>query len=213
VTTATKSKRATKLDRLLEQGHCVVAYVDRLKLPYFAMPTAALRSALNEELDKKIKKHLKAHGFELLHATRRDHPFYTAVLRERIDELASVVADFSKEYATDESTQATRHDLYGLIEDTKNYRVPFTEHDIERMVEKGVKEARLAWAKGVSKVRDYLRDPKWWKGTYLDRILNPAGSPPLPDNPLPKPVYTSKQSEIVLSLQDGFVNLYARIKA
>jgi hypothetical protein len=149
----------------------------------------------------------------LLHATRRDHPFYTAVLRDRIDDLASVVADFNKEYATDESIEATRLDLYGLIEDTKNYRVPFTEHDIEQMVEKGVKEARIAWASAVSKVRDYLRDPKWWKGTYLDRILNPAGGPPLPAKPLPKPVYVSKQSEIVLSLEDGFVNLYARITA
>jgi hypothetical protein len=213
MTTATRATRATKLDRLLEQGQWVVTDVDGLNIPYFAMPTPELQGELNEALNKKIKKHLKADGFELLHATRRDHPFYTAVLRDRIDDLASVVADFNKEYATDESIEATRLDLYGLIEDTKNYRVPFTEHDIEQMVEKGVKEARIAWASAVSKVRDYLRDPKWWKGTYLDRILNPAGGPPLPAKPLPKPVYVSKQSEIVLSLEDGFVNLYARTTA
>jgi hypothetical protein len=42
-------------------------------VPYLKMPSPELQSALNGELDKKIKKHLKADGFELLHATRREH--------------------------------------------------------------------------------------------------------------------------------------------
>jgi hypothetical protein len=211
VTKATKAKRATKLDQLMAQGGLVVGEIDGRKVPYFAMPTSELQSELSEELTKKIKKDLKADGYELLHPTRRDHPFHSDVLRGRIDELVSLLGE---RYDPTLEDEAEREEYAQTLRDIETkFGSSACEEQIAAHVARALQESRQAWAKGVSKVRDYLRDPKWWKGTYLDRILNPAGGPPLPTNPLPKPVYVSKQSEIVLSLRDGFVNLYARIKA
>jgi hypothetical protein len=94
MTAATKTKQQTKLDRLLAQGEWIAVEIDGMKVPYLKMPSPELQSALNGELDKKIKKHLKADGFELLHATRREHPFHSDLLRERIDELAALLGGF-----------------------------------------------------------------------------------------------------------------------
>jgi hypothetical protein len=89
VTTATKAKRATKLDRLLEQGEWVALPMDGNNPPCrFVMPTEELQSELEKELEKKIRKHLRDGGFERICATRRQHPFHSELLRERIDALA-----------------------------------------------------------------------------------------------------------------------------
>ena len=161
---------------------------------------AELQAELEAELEKKIKRHFKDTGFELLHATRRDHPFHSDLLRERLDQLADLGSGDHREFSTDARVEATRQDLYGLIEDTKDSLVPFSQQDIDKVVETGRKDARRAFAAAVAKYRELRRDPKWWKGTYVDRIINPADGPPLPDGPLPKPVYVNKQhADLVLA--------------
>jgi hypothetical protein len=72
------------------------------------------------------------------HAMRLEHPFYSDLVRERIDALAEL--------------------LFG-----------------------SQKDARHAWAAAIGKWREFLRDPKCWKGTYLDRAVNPPDAPPLQD--------------------------------
>jgi hypothetical protein len=90
MTTAAKAKRATNLDRLLEQGEWVALLMDGNKPPCrFMMPTAELQEELEKELEKRIRKHLKDGGFVRVCGTRRDHPFHSDLLRERIDALAS----------------------------------------------------------------------------------------------------------------------------
>ena len=109
---------------------------------------------------------------------------------------------------TDALAQATRQEL---IEETKNSRVPYTEKDIDVLVQMDRKDAFKAWSGAVGQCRNYLRDPKWWQGTYLDRALNPPDQPPLPNNPLPKPVYVSKRNpELVLALENNFVKMWMR---
>lgn len=214
MTAATRSgkrhPKQTKLDLLLAQGTTIEADIDGRRAVYFKMPAAELQTELNEELEKKIKKHLKAGGFERVCATRRDHPFHSELLRERIDRLADLSGDH-RAYSTDTRAEATRQDLLTCIEDTKHYLMPITEHDIDKLVEQGRKEALRAWAAAVGECRAYLRDPKWWQGTYLDRALNPPDQPPLPNNPLPKPVYVSKRNpELVLALENNFVKMWIR---
>jgi hypothetical protein len=54
VTTATKANRATKLDRLLEQGEWVALPMDGNNPPCrFVMPTEELQSELEKELEKR----------------------------------------------------------------------------------------------------------------------------------------------------------------
>ena len=85
----TRAKRTTKLDRLLDQGKWVASQIDGKNLPCrFLMPSDELQAELEKELEKQIKKDLKAKGYELLHATRRDHPFHSDLLREKVDKLA-----------------------------------------------------------------------------------------------------------------------------
>jgi hypothetical protein len=204
-----RQSKQTKLDRLLAQGTTIDVDVDGRRAVYFKMPTAELQTELNEALDKSIKKRLKADGFELLHATRREHPFHRDILRERIDTLADLSSEH-RDYSTEARAEATRRDLLGLIEDTKNSLVSFTEYDIEKVVERGRKEAVRAWSHAISLCREYLRDPKWHKGTYLERTLNPPDGPPLPSK-LPKPVYVSELNpDLVLALANGFVNMWMR---
>jgi hypothetical protein len=208
-----RKTKQTKLDRLLEQGAWVALQMTDGSSPCrFMMPTDDLQAELDKELDKSIKKRLKADGFELLHATRREHPFHSAILRERIDHLADELSREHRDYSTDARAEATRQDLLTLIEDTKHHIVPMTEDDIDWVVDTGRKDALRAWARAIGQYREYLRDKRWWKNTYVERALNPPDGPPLP-NKLPHPVYVSKQSEIVLSLQGGFVHLYTRITA
>ena len=211
IATTKSSKRQTNLDRLLAQGTLIETDVDGRRAVFLKMPTPELQSELNEELEKKIKQRLKAGGFERVCATRREHPFHSELLRERIDDLADLLSGDHREFSTDARAEATRQDLYGLIENTKNSLVPFTERDIDELVETGRKEARRAWAAAVGECRAFLRDPKWWQGTYLDRALNPPEGPLLPDRPLPKPVYVSKRNpDLVIQLRDNFVDLYSR---
>jgi hypothetical protein len=205
------NKRQTKVDRLLTQGTAVPVDLDGQKAAYFKMPTPELQEELHEALQCSIKKRLKDGGFERVCATRRDHPFHSEILRQRIDNLADLLSGDHREFSTDTRAEATRQDLLGVIEDTKNYIAPCTEHDIDALVADGRKDAMRAWAHAIGKCREYLRDPKWWKGTYLDRTFNPPDGPALPDNPLPKPVYINKQRpDLVIQLRDSFVNLWIR---
>jgi hypothetical protein len=161
----TKQSKQTKLDRLLAQGADILVEIDGRRAVYFKMPTAELQTELNKELEKKIKKSLKAGGYERLCATRRDHPFHSDILRERIDHLADELSSDHQEFFTEARAEATRLDLLGLIEDTKNHIVPLTVADIDYVVEKGRKEAVRAWAHAIGLCREYFRDPRWHKGT------------------------------------------------
>jgi hypothetical protein len=213
-----KSKRPTKLDQLLVQGEWVAVQIDGHTAPRrFVMPTPELQDELNKELEKRIRQHLKDGGFERICATRREHPFHSDLLRKRIDDLTDMLFHFDtqhpfdKAYLTEEGAEAARLNLYEFAEEMKNSRLPFTKHDADETVKKGVKDARRGWAAAFEKYRNMLRDLNWWKGTYLHRAIFPNDGPPLPDGPPPKPVYISKQSELVLSFNHGSVDLWVRV--
>jgi hypothetical protein len=200
---AVTAKRVSKLERLRSQGNWIEATTpDGRTLATFSLPSPELQKEFDATLDAWLKKHLKECGWELLHATRRDHPFHSDLVRERIDALADELfgfdrdMPFSRDFLTAESVEAQRLELMELVDDTQHKRLSFTEHDIDEMV---------------ARYDDYLRDPNWWSGMYLDRILNhlPDG-PPFP-NALPKPVYFKKDAEVVLALHDGMMDFWARI--
>ncbi len=183
MTKATKAKRPTKLDQLMVQGRFVVGEIDGQKVPYFAMPTPELQIELSEESMKKIKKDLKANGYELLHATRREHPFHSAVLRKKVDKLARDV---------------TIVDKAGIW--SRLYLPPaeawkqLKEHHADWP--EGMKAFRAIWAKGYEELQ------------YNN--LFPPNDPEL-TVPRPKPVFFNEGSEIVLSVLDGFVHLYVKV--
>jgi hypothetical protein len=117
----------------------------------------------------------------------------------------------TERFSNDARAEATRLDLLTCIEETKHHIVPITEDDIDYVVEKGRKDAARAWARAIGQYREYLRDTRWWKGTYVDRALNPPNGPPLP-NKLPRPVYVSKLNpDLVIELLAEFVNLYTKV--
>lgn len=199
--TTAKPKRATKLDRLLEQGQWIVADIDGQKLPYLKMPSAELQSELNEELEKKIKQRLKADGFELVHATRREHPFHSDTLRERIDKLA-------RDITVIDHKRGTWSRLY--LPPEKTWKL-LTERHADWP--EGMQAFRAIWAKAYEEFQDMRRNTLYWRGTSSYNTVFPPNGPALPDGPRPKPVFFKQGSETVLSVLDGFVNLYARIKA
>jgi hypothetical protein len=69
----------------------------------------------------EIREHLKESSYELLHATRREHPLHSDILRARIDELADSLfhlnskMPFLKELTTKQGAEATRLELYGFV--------------------------------------------------------------------------------------------------
>jgi hypothetical protein len=206
-----RQTKQTKVDRLLALGTMIEAEVDGQRAVFLKMPTPELQDELNTELERKIKQRLKSSGFERLCATRREHPFHSHLLRERIDRLADLGSADHRDYSTEARAEATRQDLLGHVEDTKDDDAyPFTLHDIDALEEKGRKETVRAWAFAIGLYREYLRDPKWHKGTYLERTLNPPDGPPLP-NKLPRPVYVSTRNpDLILALANGFVNMWTR---
>jgi hypothetical protein len=216
---APKSKRMTKLDRLRAQGHWDEIHLEGKKVPHFAMPTAELQTELNEELEKKIRKRLRDDGFERICATRREHPFHSNLFRERMDDL---VGDHGSAYKTEESTERARQETYTDIEKLAAlkaasgtpYDVEAEKHKWDEHVERGRKDYVKRYAEGVETYRSMLREPLMWRGTRRYLIMFPPNGPALPNEPLPKPVYISKQSpDRVIQLQDGFVNLYAKVGA
>jgi hypothetical protein len=171
------------------------------------MPTAELQAELEKEFDKTIRKQLKAAGFELLHATQRNHPFHSRTLRERIDKLASFFGcdpSLLEEAGVAKYTRLVR-------ECDRSAGIAYCKEGIARHVANVVRQNRAAWAKGFGKYREFLRDRAWWKGTYVDRALNPTDRPPIPDGPPPKPVYVQKGAALVLLLHDGAVDFYVRV--
>lgn len=221
MTTATKvkPKRATKLNRLLEQGRWTTAKRDRQKAPYFKMPTAELQSELVAELEKKIKKHLRDGGWEWICATRREHPFHNPLFIERMDEL---VGGHGSAYKSDESTQATLQRDYADIEKLAAlkaasgtpYDAEAAKREWEEHAERGRKDYIRRYAEGVNIYRSMLREPLMWRGTRRYLTMFPQNGPPLPDEPLPKPVYVSKaRPDLVIQLLDGNVNLYTKVAA
>jgi hypothetical protein len=155
---AVEPKRPRKLARLLAQ------LPDGRTVPAFVMPSADLQKELDAALDSWIKQHLKANGWELLRATRREHPGHSELVRQRIDALVELLGPN--------------------------------------------KDQRHAWAAAVGQWRAFLRDRTYWRGTYLDRVLNPPDEPPIPDQ-LPKPVYVGKYTDSVLALHDGVIDFWA----
>jgi hypothetical protein len=208
MTKATKTKRPTKLDRLLAQGRWIEADVNGRKVPYFAMPTADLQRVLNEEFEKKIRKRLKDGGFERICATQREHPGHSELLRERIDKLAS----FSGGYDPTLEKEAGRKNYAKTIRAIEaKFGVASPKEIMAEHVEKAIQKNHRAWTAAFNKYRNMLRDLKWWKGTYLYRTIFPENGPPLPDGAPPKPVFVSKHNpNLVLALQDGFVKMWVK---
>jgi hypothetical protein len=220
MTIATKGKPATKLDRLLAQGEWVALPMDGDNPPCrFVMPTPELQEELDDALAKRIRKHLKDGGFERICATRREHPFHNPLFIERMDEL---VGDCGSAFTTEESTEQARQESYADIEKLAVLKAASgTPYDVDagkrkwdEYVERGRKDYIKRYAEGVETYRSMLREPLMWRGTRRYHIMFPPNGPALPNEPPPKPVYVSKQSpDRVVQLQDGFVNLYARVVA
>jgi hypothetical protein len=205
----TTAKPMSKLERLRSQGQWIEVEIEGQKVPYFGLPTPELQAEWNAELEKQIRKQLKTSGYELIHATRREHPFHSDILRERIDELASLLGECHDPTLEDEAER----EAYANVIREGETSLGIAPCDIRLAVHMDgvLRENRRAWAKGFNKYRDYLRDPKWWRGTYVDRTINPRNGPPLPDGPPPKPVFSKKDAEVVLGLHDGVIDFWARL--
>jgi hypothetical protein len=199
----------SKLERLRSQGQWIEADTNGQKVLYFTLPTPELQADWNAELEKKIRNQLKASGYELLHATRRDHPFHSDILRERIDELAELLGDRHDPMLEDEAEREAYADA--IREGEARLGITPCEVRLAVHMDGVLRENRRAWAKGFAKYREYLRDPNWWHGTYVDRAIYPADGQPLPDGPPPKPVFYKKGSEVVLALHDGIIDFWARL--
>ncbi|MDE2284325.1 MAG: hypothetical protein KGK33_06895 [Hyphomicrobiales bacterium] len=215
------AKRQTKLERLRSQGTLVSVDIGGGQMvPYFSLPTPELQSEWNEALESWIKKDLKANGFKLIQATKREHPFHSEILRERIDELASVLSDdFKKELTHEEGIEDERQCYRECYDQFAQHVAPnngvtaaeLRDNTIDWQTEQVVQKNRRAWAAAFNKYRNFLRDPNWWAGTYLDRIINPTDAAPLPDGPPPKPVFMKPNHDVVLCLRgNGAVDFWIR---
>jgi hypothetical protein len=212
VTTKTKTKRPTKLDRLLEQGEWMALSKDD-GICKFVMPTNELQGELDKELNKSVKKRLKAGGFERICATRREHPFHSELLRGRIDALAP---GFDPRINSEEGLADLRKEYDAMIGDPALtfQSHPFSQEDADWFLAKHIQDAVAAWSAGFENYRDMRKNAWYWRGTKAWDVIFPPDDPTLPDGPPPKPVYVNKEhSDIVFSLQDSFVNLYARVTA
>jgi hypothetical protein len=205
-----RQTKQTKLDRLLAQGTSIEVDVDGRRAVYFKMPTPELQDELNAALEKKVRKDLKASGFELLHSPRRDHPFHSEILRERIDKLASLLGENYDPALETEKEQKKFAQALRKVE--ARFSNPSPKETIAAYVAGAVQKNRRVWAKAFEKYRNMLRDVNWWKGTYVYRAIYPEGEPPLPDGPPPKPVYMSKRNpDLVIQLRNFFVDLYVKV--
>ena len=185
IATTKSSKRQTKqtkLDRLLAQGTLIETDVDGRRAVFLKMPTPELQSTLNEELEKKIKQRLKAGGFERVCATRRDHPFHSELLQKRIDDLARDITVVDHKRGTWSRLYMAPDKVWKLL----------TERHADW--HEGMQAFRAIWAKAYEEHRDVL----FWSN---DPALRPR----------PKPVFVSKQSDIVVSLQNGSVDLWVKV--
>lgn len=207
----------TKLERLREQGTwSELELPDGRKVPSFVLPTPELQVAFDKELEKKLSRELKAAGFERLCATHRNHPFHSELLRERIDKLAPYVhvsrnrkaLTFSKDCVTPESAEKARRSLKRYAATTKNDRCPLTKREVDIIIDEAIQETKVVWSAAFNKYRELLNDPRFWKNTYVDRIINPKDGPPLPDGPPPKPVFTNEPRDRVVMIEDGWVSLF-----
>jgi hypothetical protein len=219
ITTKRKST-PNKLKRLMAQGNWVQTKLpDGRIVPHFTMPTPELQMQLDEALESWVKKQLKADGYERICATRREHPFHSELLRERIDAL---LGGFGSAFKTDESADEARQQGYAEIEKLAalkaargtSYDVTAARRDEDERVECGRRSYIRRWAKGFEDYRSMLRDPSYWRGTSRYFIVFPMNGPPLPDGPPPKPVFMDKRHpDRVVQLQDGWVNLYSKVAA
>jgi hypothetical protein len=219
MTTKAKSKRPTKLDRLMEQGRWTTTKRGGQKVPHFKMPTPELQDELEAELEKKIKKDLRDGGWDWICATKREHPFHNALFIERMDRLVGVSGSAFK---SDESTQATLQRDYADIEKLaamkaasgQPYDVEAARRESEEHAERVRKDYIKRYAEGVNTYRAMLREPLMWRGTTRYYTMFPPDGPTLPDEPLPKPVYVNKaRPDLVIQLLDANVNLYTQVAA
>jgi hypothetical protein len=207
-----------KLERLMAQGNWVKTELpDGRIVPHFTMPTPELQIQLDEALESWIKKQFKADGYERICATRREHPFHSELLRERIDAL---LGGFGSAFKTDECAEEARQEGYADIEKLAalraargiSYDVAAARREEDELVECRRKSYIKRWAKAFESYRSMLRDPTYWRGTKLWMLVFPSDGPPLPDGPPPKPVFLDKRRpDRVVQLQDGRVNLYSKV--
>jgi hypothetical protein len=206
-------RHMSTLERLMAQGQWTETELpDGRKLPSFVMPTSELQIKLEDALEAKIRKRLKAAGYRRVCGPSREHPFHSDLLRERVDDLAEHLwpTELEPEFASEESIEALRECLRdSLIPGTK--LVPVTECDVDAMIESGRTEFRRVWAKSFEKYRDMRKNDGYWRGTYPYQIMFPPEGPPLPDGPPPAAVYIKGPTDLVMSLNDGAIALWVKV--
>jgi hypothetical protein len=196
-----RQTKQTKVDHLLAQGTMIEVDVDGRRALYLKMPTPELQDELNTELEKEIKKRFKASGFERVCATRRDHPFHSALLRERIDDLARDITVVDHKSGTWCRLYLAPEEAWKLLTDRHA-----DWHE-------GMQAFRAIWAKAYEEYQEMRRSPLYWRGTSSYNTVFPPNGPELPDGPRPKPVYLSKRNpDLVIQLRDNFVDLYTRTR-
>jgi hypothetical protein len=126
-------------------------------------------------------------------------------LRERVAKLGSGSAtaryDYDPRLWSEEGVEALRKKL-------RAFRYP--KRAADEYIEGSLQIFRRGWAKGYECYRDMLRNPQYWRGTIDYEFVFPPNGEPLPDGPRPKPVYMKPNSDILFSLEDGFVNLWVK---
>jgi hypothetical protein len=196
------NRRQTKLDSLLGQCVPIETDVDGKRAVFLKMPTPQLQDELNKELEKKIKQRLKDGGFERVYATRRDHPFHSALLRERIDALARDITVIDHKRGIWSRLYMAAEEAWKLLTDR---HADWPE---------GMQAFRAIWAKAYEEFQDMRRNPLYWRGTSSYNTVFPPNGPAVPDGPRPKPVYVSKLNpDLIVQLRDDFVDLYTKAAA
>ncbi len=154
----------TKLERLLAQGTWLACEIDGQNVPYFKMPDATLQKELQSALDAYIKKTLKAGGWRKVHATEYEHPFYSDLIRERMNELAELMSvpkrkghyydccRFDPELLTEEgAAKAVRRERRNKMK-IGNEVFTTSKAQAEAYIAKDTKEAKACWAAAVNPV-------------------------------------------------------------
>lgn len=168
------------------------------------MSTDELDPKQQKKLEAKIRKRLNDSGWRRVGAPQRDHPFHSALLRNRVDEAAKAV---------DATFDASLFDPAGREEFTAVWQEserPRDDEGVARWVESLVERYRRAWSKAFEWYRDVRKNPNYWRNSFMLEWFYPPKGPPLPDGPPPPPVYIRRPTDMVISLRDGAVDLWVK---
>jgi hypothetical protein len=164
-----KRKRPSKLiDSLMAQGTWVETVLpDGRKVPYFEMPTPELQSELNDTLDKRVRTHLKASGFNRVCAPQRYHPLHSDILIARVDALAAGSPGYDSGIDTEKGRAKFRRDVRRATKEDSHmaHVLPIGAGEMAALIESQIKTNLALWKGAFEHYRDIRNNPAYWQNT------------------------------------------------